>query len=102
MAGSYLALTSLTSALTKNQVISFILSVIICFVLLLMSWGIFTDTLSHIFPIWLVDIINSIGFMSHFKSLSKGLLDTRDIIYFFSVIIVALSMNIIVLNNLRK
>jgi len=102
MAGAYLSVTCFTSSLTKNQVVSFILSVIICFVLVLLSWGVFTHSLTGVFPVWFVDIINSIGFMTHFQTMMRGLLDVRDIVYFFSVIVVALSLNTLVLDNLRK
>lgn len=97
MSGSYLAITCLTSALTKNQVISFILSVIICFVLVLLGWGVFTDVLANVFSAEVIDVIASFGFMSHYAAITKGLVDTRDIIYFASVIIVALSMNTMVI-----
>lgn len=99
MAGSYLAITCLTSALTKNQVISFILSIIICFVLVLLGWGVFTDLLSGLFPPWIIDLVASVGFMSHFHSISRGLIDTRDLIYFLSVIVISLSLNAVVLDE---
>jgi ABC-2 type transport system permease protein len=97
MAGAFLAITCWTSAMTKNQVVSFILSVVICFVLVLLGWGVFTAVLAEIFPAWLIDLIASFGFMTHFIAISKGLVDSRDIIYFVSVIIVALSLNTITL-----
>ena len=101
MGGSYLAISCFTSALTKNQVISFILSVIICFVMVLLGWGIFTDILSSFCPVWLIDTISSIGFMNHFHSISRGVLDSRDFIYFASVIATSLFLNAITL-NVRK
>ena len=99
MAGSYLAVTCLTSALTKNQVISFILGVIICFVMVLLGWGIFTNVMANFLPSVAIDVISSLGFMTHFQSISRGLIDSRDIIYFASVILVALSLNTIVLET---
>jgi ABC-2 type transport system permease protein len=97
MAGSYLAVTCLTSALTKNQVISFILSVIVCFVMVLVGWGVFTDVLSSLLPVQVLDFIASIGFMTHFQGISRGLIDSRNVIYFVSVIVVALTLNGLVL-----
>ena len=98
MAGAYLAITCVTSAFTKNQVISFILGVIICFLMVLLGWGVFTEALSSVFPMWIVDAIASMGFMTHFNGISRGLLDSRDILYFASVIFVALALNTMILN----
>lgn len=102
VAGAYLAVTSLTSALTKNQVVAFILGVIICFVLVLLGWGVFTGMLAAVFPAWMVDLVSSIGFVTHFRSISRGLIDTRDVVYFASVIVVALSLNAMALEARRS
>jgi ABC-2 type transport system permease protein len=98
MAGAYLAVSCFTSALSKNQVISFVLGVVICFVLVLLGWGVFTDLLSSFLPAWMIDLISGIGFITHFQSISRGLLDSRDIIYFLSAIAVGLSLNTMTLN----
>lgn len=97
MAGSYLAISCFTSAFTKNQVISFILSVVVCFVLVLLGWGVFSNALAGIFPAVVVDQIANLGFVTHFQSISRGLIDTRDLIYFGSVIAVALTINMTIL-----
>ena len=99
MAGSFLAISCWTSSMTKNQVVSFILSVIICFVMVLLGWGVFTNMMVDIFPTWLIDLISSFGFMTHFSAISRGLIDTRDILYFVSVIVVALTLNTITLET---
>jgi len=97
MAGAYLAISCFTSAFTKNQVISFILSVVLCFVMVLLGWGVFSSALANVFPTAVVDLISSLGFVTHFQSISRGLLDTRDLIYFVSVIAVALTVNLTIL-----
>jgi ABC-2 type transport system permease protein len=102
VAGAYLSITCFTSAITKNQVVSFILSVVVCFVLVLLGWGVFTETLSAIFPVWMVDLIASAGFVTHFHAISKGLIDSRDVIYFASVIVVSLSLNAMALEARRS
>jgi ABC-2 type transport system permease protein len=101
MAGAYLGVTCFTSALTKNQVISFILGVVICFVMVLLGWGVFANLMSEVLPTGLVDFISSLGFVPHFTSISRGLVDSRDIIYFVSVITFCLALNTFVL-NLKK
>lgn len=98
MAGAYLAVACFTSALTKNQVISFILGVLICFAMVLVGWGVFTDILASFMPASLIDLIAQLGFITHFNAVSRGLIDSRDIIYFASAIAVGLTLNILVLN----
>jgi ABC-2 type transport system permease protein len=98
MAGAYLAVSCFTSSLSKNQVISFVLGVVICFVLVLLGWGVFTDVMSSFLPAWMIDAVAQAGFITHFQSISRGLLDSRDIIYFFSAIAVGLALNTMTLN----
>jgi ABC-2 type transport system permease protein len=101
MAGAYLAISSFTSSLTKNQVISFILSFLICLILVLLGWGVLTRTLVEIFPVWLADLITQFSFTTHFDGLRRGLVDLRDVIYFLSIIAFMLLANVLVLDNNR-
>lgn len=86
MAGAYLSITCVTSALTRNQVISFILSVVICFILVLLGWGVFTGLMNQFLPTWLTDTISTFSFSTHFKSINRGIIDSRNLIYFLSII----------------
>ena len=97
MAGAFLAISCFTSSLTKNQVVGFILGVVICFVLVLVGWGVFTDILGAVLPVWTVDAISKFGFMPHAIPIFRGVLDSRDLLYFVSVIFVALALNTMVL-----
>jgi ABC-2 type transport system permease protein len=101
MAGAYLAISSFTSSLTKNQVISFILSFLVCLILVLLGWGVLTRTLVEIFPVWLADLITQFSFTTHFDGLRRGLVDLRDVIYFLSIIAFMLLANVLVLDNNR-
>jgi ABC-2 type transport system permease protein len=101
MAGAYLSVGSLTSSLTKSQVISFILSLVICLFLVLAGWPPVTDALSGWAPVWLVSLVSGFSFMPHFESLQRGVLDLRDIVYYFSVIFFMLFANGVVLQNRR-
>ena len=101
MGGAYLAITCFTSSLTKNQVISFILSVLFCFILLLMGIGVFSNILLNMFPQEIAQFIISIGFLAHFDGLQRGLIDSRDIFYFLSIIVLMLGANITVLEAKR-
>jgi len=98
MSGAFLSVACCTSALTKNQVISFILGVVICFIMVLLGWGVFTNVMASFLPATLIDFISSLGFMSHYQGISRGLIDTRDLVYFFSVIAFCLTLNSYVLN----
>ncbi len=102
MAGAYLAISSFTSSLTKNQVISFILSFLICLILVLLGWGVLTRTLVEFFPIWMSDLITRFSFTIHFNGLRRGIIDLRDVVYFVSIIAVMLYANVLVLDNNRS
>jgi ABC-2 type transport system permease protein len=99
LAGAYLSVGSMTSSMTRNQVISFILSVIICLFLVLAGWPPVIEILSGWSPLWLVDVISGFSFMPHFQSMERGVLDLRDIIYYISVIFFMLFSNGVVLQN---
>lgn len=86
MAGAYLSITAMTSAMTRNQVVSFIVSVVICFFLLLAGWPPVTDFLVKWAPPGLVEAIASSSVMTHFMSLQKGVFDSRNLVYFASLI----------------
>jgi ABC-2 type transport system permease protein len=99
MAGAYLSISCFTSSITKNQVISFILSFIICLVLVLLGWGVLTETLADIFPIWIADLISRFSFTTNFDGIRRGLIDIENVVYFLSVIVFMLFMNVVVLEN---
>jgi ABC-2 type transport system permease protein len=101
MAGGFLAIGACISAVTKNQVIAFILSVVACFVLLAPGLGVVQQVLGGVAPQWLVDGIVSLGFQEHFEYISKGVIDLRDLLYFALLIGAALYANTIVL-ELKK
>jgi len=86
LAGSYLALGMWTSALTKSQVISFILALVIGLFLILAGFPPVTSFLSGFCPTWLVDGIAAFSFMGHYENLQRGIIDLRDLVYFASVI----------------
>ncbi len=90
MAGAYLAITAMTSAMTRNQVVSFIVSVVLALFLILAGYPPVTNMLTCWASSWLVDGIAACSVMTHFESIQKGVLDSRDILYFLSVIIFSL------------
>ncbi len=101
MAGTYLAISCMTSALTRNQVVSFILSVVICLFLVLCGFTPLTDLLTRLDKPWLVDLVSSFSVMTHFQSFTTGMVDSRDVIFFLLVIGFALFTNGVILRSQR-
>lgn len=98
MAGAFLAIGACLSALTKNQVIAFIVCVIVCFTLLLIGYPVFLGYVDGWLPAFLVDAIASWSFLTHFDALARGVVDLRDVLFFASVIAAALFVNALVLD----
>ncbi|MBT8144306.1 MAG: heme exporter protein CcmB [Gammaproteobacteria bacterium] len=98
MAGGFLAIGSALSALTRNQVIAFILTIVTCFVFLLIGYEIVLSVLSGVLPQPLVDAIASLSFNTHFQSIVKGVIDLRDFVYFLLLIGFFLLANAIILD----
>ena len=82
MGAAYLAIGLCASTLTENQIIAFILGIFTCFVLLIIG----EDIVLFNAPDWLFPIFNYLGLGSHYSSILRGVLDSRDIIYYLSVI----------------
>lgn len=101
LAGAYLAVTVMTSAMTRNQVISFILSVVICFFLILAGWEPVTDLLVRWAPEWVVNTVSAFSVMPHFSDFQRGVVDFRDLLFFGSVIAFCLFGTSVVLRSLR-
>ncbi|WP_304639346.1 ABC transporter permease subunit [Pseudomonas sp.] len=101
LAGGYLAIGSCMSALTKNQVIAFILSVVACFVFIVSGFPLVLDVFTGWAPQWLLDAIASLSFLIRFDAISKGVLDLRDLLYFISLMAAWLLATAIVI-DLKK
>ncbi len=86
MAGAFLAIGSCVSALTRNQVIAFVLSAVVCLAFVMSGFPLMLQFFSSWAPQAIVDVIASFSFLSHFNSIAKGVIDLRDIIYFVSFI----------------
>ena len=99
MAGGFLAIGACVSALTKNQVIAFVISVALCLCFLLTGFPPFIEFFSGWAPGFVVDAIASFSFFTHFDGLSKGLIEARDLVFFASLIAVALLANALILET---
>lgn len=100
MAGAYLSVGSLTSAMTRNQVVSFILSVVGCLFLILAGWPPVTDELTWA-PAWLLDLVASFSVMPHFESFQRGVIDLRDLVYFVLVMVFCLFTTGVIIRSHR-
>ena len=97
MAGGMLAIGACLSAATRNQVIAFIFTVVICFGFLLSGFPLVLNLFEGWAPQAIVDAVASLSFLTHFGSISKGVIDLRDLLYFATVIAAWLTANVIVL-----
>ena len=86
LGGSYLAISCMTSALTRNQVVSFIISVVICLFLILCGYPPVTNLLLRLEMPRLVEAVAAFSVMTHFEGFQKGVLDSRDVLFFLSII----------------
>ena len=100
MAGGFLAIGSCISALTKSQVIAFVISVVICFMFILSGFPMVLDLFEDWAPQAVIDAIASFSFLTHFTSIKKGVIDIRDVIYFAALITFWLYVNVVIIENL--
>ena len=101
MAGGYLAIGSALSAITRNQVIAFVLTAAVAFVFTVAGTPMVLDFFSGWAPAGLVSTVASLSIMTHFQAIQTGVLDLRDLIYFVTLIALFLYANALIL-DLRK
>jgi len=99
MAAPYLGISSLASALTRNQVVAFVIGLVVCVVMAFIGLGQVVDVAQGAVPVWLLDAITNFGFYPHFAAISRGLLNLGSLVYFFSLTAFALLVNVIVLER---
>jgi ABC-2 type transport system permease protein len=90
MAGGFLAIGSWVSAMTKNQVIAFVVTVVVCFGFLISGYPPVIGFFKGWAPQTVIDAIASFSFLTHFDAISKGLIDIRDILFFGTLILFCL------------
>ena len=84
LAAAYAAIGLFASSLTRNQIVAFIVGTVICFSLTLIN------AMLYFLPVPLLDVISYLGATPHFNNIAKGVIDSRDIIYFLSVVFIGL------------
>jgi ABC-2 type transport system permease protein len=101
MAGSYLAIGACISATTNNQVIAFVVSVVVCFLFTISGAPLVLDFFRAWAPLSLVTAVASFSFLTHFMSITQGVIDLRDVIFFLSLIALFLAANVVVVDLKR-
>ena len=101
MAGGYLAISAAISATTDNQVIAFVVSVTVCFLFTIAGAALVLDFFQLWAPVVLVNTISSFSFLTRFQAISSGVIDLRDVIYFTSLIVLFLAVNVVLI-DLKK
>lgn len=101
MSGGFLALGSAISALTKNQVIAFVLSLVACLAMNLMGFPILVDQIRAFTPEIVVNTLSGFSFLTNFDAISRGLLEVRSIIYFATLIVFSLFANAVIIETKR-
>lgn len=101
MAGAFLAIGSCVSALTRNQVIAFIVAATVCFLFTMSGVELVLNFFRGWTPEVLIDTIASLSFLTHFQSVTEGVIDFRDIVFYGSMIVFWLFVNVTVV-DLRK
>ena len=101
MAGSYLAIGSCISATTRNQVIAFILTAVLCFLFLMSGVELVQSFFQGWAPSFITEALASMSFLTHFNTIVRGVIDLRDIVFFSSIIGVFLYINTAVIHLTR-
>ena len=97
MAGAFLAIGSCISALTRNQVIAFVVSGVVCLGFVLSGYPLVLEFVGAVAPAIVVDTVRSFSFLTHFQALGKGVLQAGDVVYFVSLIAFWLFVNAVVI-----
>lgn len=93
MAGALLAVASTISAMTKSQVVAFVIAVGASFLLLLSGLDLVLNLFTGWAPDYVIELVAGFSFLTHFNSISSGVLDARAIIFFLSLIVLFLFIN---------
>ncbi len=90
LAGSYLSIGLFVSAMTKNQIIAFIVGLAACFIFFIIGYDFVVLTA----PAWLSPVMSFIGLGNHFDNIARGVVDTKDVVYYVSFIFLFLWLNV--------
>ncbi|WP_114238167.1 ABC transporter permease subunit [Dyella sp. C9] len=101
MAGAFLAIGACLSAVTQSQVIAFVLTLVVCFLLILVGQPQVMDFFQGALPRRLVNGVAHLSMLRHFEAISRGVLDLRDLLYFLLSMAAWLAAGVLVLDLKR-
>ena len=101
MAGSYLAIGRFVSAMTKNQVIAFVIGTAVIFLFMMSGLELIQSAFRGWAPAIVVELVRSLSFLVHYDAIIRGVIDIRDLIFFVSIMGVFLFANMVVV-DLKK
>ncbi len=99
MAGGFLAIGSCMSVLSKSQVVAFLLTGVVCLLFVMAGFPLVLNLFEGWVPLPILDAVASLSFLTHFNSISKGVLSLQDTLYFISQIVFWLSVNVVLLDQ---
>ncbi len=99
MSGAFLAISTCMSAFTRNQVVAFILAVVVCFLFVVSGSGIVLDEFEPWAGNLLLDTVASFSFLTHFEAMAKGVLAMNDVGYFLIIMVIWLYASLVVIEN---
>ena len=101
-AGSFVAVGMFWSSMTRDQIVAMLLSLVSLFLLYLLGYPIIIELLTGWMPAWMIDVLNGISPYKYFESIGRGVLDTRDFVYFACFCGFFLYANALVLQSRRE
>lgn len=99
MAGAFLAIGSAISALSKNQVIAFIVAAALCFLFVMSGVEIVQNTAKLVLPDFLVQALSSLSFLTHFDKVARGVIDLPSLFFYLSMIAFFLFANVVIVEQ---
>jgi len=102
MAGGYLSVGAFVSAMTKNQIIAFIITVALCFVFTASGLNVVVEFFGGWAPPALLDGVANFSFLEHFRDISRGIVNLRDVIFFISTVVFFLFANVVAVEHRKN
>ena len=99
MAGGYLAIGAFVSAMTRNQIVAFIITAALCFLFTASGLGVVIEFFSGWAPRPVLDTVANFSFLDHFRDVARGVVDLRDVVFFVSTIVFFLFANIVAVEH---
>jgi ABC-2 type transport system permease protein len=99
MAGAFLSIGMCMSAMTKNQVVAFILSIVVCFLFVVSGSNIVLDAFKSWAPSVVIDVVASFSFLTHFEAMAKGVIAVNDLMYFLLVTVCWLFAGLVIIEQ---